>query len=320
MKRLLVRSMLAATLMAGASVAQAAWPNDKPIELIVGFSPGGGTDVMARLIARFAEKRLPDAKFVVVNKPGAGGTIAFSEIARAAPDGYTIGMVNVPGFNFLPLYKPTHYKPEDLRLIARVVADPIVIYAKRDSDVPKSLPEIVEALKKNPESLSFGHSGDGTVGHIGLMQMEQLAGFEASAIPFKGGSDARSTLIGGHMSYALLTTGEVPDAANADSPFMAVAQLSQSRSERFPAVPTAREESIDVSIASERGFAAPKDLSPEIAKRLEGLFQDILKDPEFLAAATADAPVLSFKPGDEWATQLKKDTEALRPLAEKLKQ
>src|SRR3546814_8489297 len=73
---------------------------------------------------------------------------------------YTISMVNVPGFYCLPLYKPTQYKPEDLRLIARVVEDPIVIYAKRDSDVPKTLSGIVEALKKKPESLSFGHSGD----------------------------------------------------------------------------------------------------------------------------------------------------------------
>ncbi|MFT0546370.1 tripartite tricarboxylate transporter substrate binding protein [Allopusillimonas ginsengisoli] len=320
MKHLLIQGMLAISLTASVSVAQAAWPNDKPIEVIVGFSPGGGTDVMARLIARFAEKRLPDARFVVVNKPGAGGTIAFAAIARAAPDGYTIGMINAPGFNFLPLYKPTQYKPEDLRLIARVVEDPIVIYAKRDSDVPKSLSGIVEALKEKPESLSFGYSGDGTVGHIGLMQMEQLAEFEANAIPFKGGADSRSALIGGHISYALLTTGEVPDATSADSPFIAVAQLAQNRSENFDTVPTANEEGVDVSIASERGFAAPKDTPPEITKRLEALLKEILKDPEFVAAATADAPVLAFEPGDEWAAQLKKDTNALRPLAAKLKQ
>ena len=320
MKQLLVRSMLAISLLLSTPIAQAAWPDDKPIALIVGFSPGGGTDVMARLIARFAEKRLPGARFVVVNKPGAGGTIAFADIARANPDGYTIGMVNVPGFNFLPLYKPTQYKPEDLRLIARVVDDPIVIYTKRDSNVPKSLPKIVEALKNRPESLSFGYSGDGTVGHIGLMRMARLAEVEAVGIPFKGGADTRSSLVGGHINYALLTTGEVPDAAHAASPLIAVAQLAQQRTERFDAVPTASEGGVKVSISSERGFAAPKDTPSEIVQRLEALFEEILKDPEFISAAKADAPVLSFKPGDDWAAQLKKDTKALEPLALELKQ
>lgn len=273
---------------------------------------------MARLIARFAEKKLPGARVVVVNKPGAGGTIAFSEIARAKPDGYTIGMINVPGFNFLPLYTPTQYQPEDLHIIARVVADPIVIYAQRDTKLPRTLQDIVAQLKKEPESLFFGHSGDGTVGHVGLMQMEQRAGFKASPIPFKGGADARSALVGGHLSYALLTTGEVPDAADPTSPFMAIAQLAEKRTERFADVPTAVESGIDVSIASERGFAGPKGMPPEIAQRFETVIREILEDPEFLAAATNDAPVLSFKPGAEWAAQLKEDTEALKPLAAKM--
>src|SRR3954453_20874640 len=94
-KRLL--AFVAAFAVAACGPALAAWPEDKPIEVIIGFAPGGATDVMARKLLPFVEKRLnANAKFVVVNKPGAGGEIAFTAIARATPDAYSIGVVNVP--------------------------------------------------------------------------------------------------------------------------------------------------------------------------------------------------------------------------------
>ena len=84
----------------------AVWPDDRPIEMIVGFVPGGATDAMARTLARFVEKRLgANAKIIVVNKPGSGGEMAVAQLASAKPDGYTIGMINAPGFMFLPMYR-----------------------------------------------------------------------------------------------------------------------------------------------------------------------------------------------------------------------
>src|SRR3954470_11876155 len=112
----------------------AAWPDDKPIEVVIGFATGGGTDVMARQLLPFVEKRLDGkAKFVVLNKPGAGGEIAFTSIARATPDGYSMGVVNVPGYNFLPMTRKTQYSTDDIRLVARVVEDPGVIVVNADS-------------------------------------------------------------------------------------------------------------------------------------------------------------------------------------------
>jgi tripartite-type tricarboxylate transporter receptor subunit TctC len=104
-----MRSKVAALVAAAFGVvacgsAWAGWPDDKPIEVVIGFAPGGGTDVMARKLLPFVEQRLGGkAKFVVLNKPGAGGEIAFASIARAAPDAYAIGVVNVPGYNFIPM-------------------------------------------------------------------------------------------------------------------------------------------------------------------------------------------------------------------------
>jgi tripartite-type tricarboxylate transporter receptor subunit TctC len=88
--------------------ASAGWPDDKPIEVVIGFAPGGATDVMARKLLPAVEQKLGGkVKFVVMNKPGAGGEIAFAAIQRAAPDAYSIGVVNVPGYNFIPLTRKT---------------------------------------------------------------------------------------------------------------------------------------------------------------------------------------------------------------------
>ena len=120
--------------VAACGTAWAGWPDDKPIEVVIGFAPGGGTDVMARKLLPFVEQRLGGkVKFVVLNKPGAGGEIAFAAIARAAPDAYSIGVVNVPGYNFIPMTRKTQYSMDEIRLIARVVDDPSVIVVPAES-------------------------------------------------------------------------------------------------------------------------------------------------------------------------------------------
>ena len=125
MHRKVVALVAAVVGVAACGPAWAGWPDDKPIEVVIGFAPGGGTDVMARKLLPFVEQRLGGkVKFVVLNKPGAGGEIAFAAIARAAPDAYSIGVVNVPGYNFIPMTRKTQYSMDEIRLIARVVDDP----------------------------------------------------------------------------------------------------------------------------------------------------------------------------------------------------
>src|SRR5918993_5041423 len=109
--RVLSRCLAAVAALAGlAQPTLAAWPDDRPIEIVVGFAPGGATDVMARAIAPFIQKHL-GAKLqpIIVNRPGASGEIAVTQIMRAKPDGYTIGLVNLPGFFFLPMSRKTSY-------------------------------------------------------------------------------------------------------------------------------------------------------------------------------------------------------------------
>src|SRR3954470_764728 len=113
-----LKRMAVAIAVAAAVPAWAAWPDDKPIEVVVGFAAGGGTDLMARKLLPFVQKRLgPKAQFVVVNKPGAGGEIANAYVKNAKPDGYTLAVVNVPGFLFLPMIKKSQYDPKDFVLV-----------------------------------------------------------------------------------------------------------------------------------------------------------------------------------------------------------
>ena len=182
-----IKAVAAAALALGlAQQALAAWPDDKPIEVVVGFAPGGGTDLMARKLLPFVQKRLgPKAQFVVVNKPGAAGEIANAYVKNAKPDGYTLAVVNVPSFLYVPMTKKSQYEAQDFTLISRVVDDPTVMVTRAENPV-QTLPAAVSALKQKPGSLSFGHNGVGTNGDLALLLMAKEAKVELNAIPYKG--------------------------------------------------------------------------------------------------------------------------------------
>lgn len=293
--------------------ALAAWPDDKPIELVVGFAPGGGTDVMARVLARFVEKRLGGAtRVIVINKPGSAGEIAATHVQHAKPDGYTLGMVNVPGYVFLPMHRKTSYQPEQIRLIARLVDDPAMLVANRESGKPTTLAAFVEQARKAPNTLSVGHSGDGTTGHLGMLALGRQAGITLNSIPFKGIGEAKVALLGGHVDYLMMTTGEALEMSQPGSKLTGLALWASGRTPNN--VPTAAEQGHDLQISSERGIGAPRALPDDIARRLEEAIKHTLKDPAFLDAAKADAPVLAFLPGAEWERQLVALRTRLQPL------
>src|SRR4051812_27036941 len=233
----------------------AAWPDDKPIEVVVGFAAGGGTDVMARKLLPFVEKRLlGKAKFVVLNKPGAGGEIAFASIARAAPDAYSMGVVNVPGYNFLPMTRKTQYTMDEIHLVARVVDDPGVIVVRKDSPFT-TITSVLDALRKTPGSVTFGHNGAGTNGHLAIRILAKAAGVEPNEISYRGTAAQRTDVLGGHLDIGMVSLSEVPELHGTNKgELRAVAILSKARSLSLPSVPTAEEAGVPVIMTAERGF------------------------------------------------------------------
>ena len=300
--------------------ALAGWPDDKPVEVVIGFAPGGATDVMARKLLPFVEQRLGGkAKFVVMNKPGAGGEIAFATIQRAAPDAYSIGVVNVPGYNFIPMTRKTQYSMDEIRLIARVVDDPSVIVVPADSKYT-TLADVLAALRSKPGSVTFGHNGAGTNGHLAIRMLAGAAKVEPNEISYRGTAVQRTDLLGGHLQVGMVSVSEVPELHGGNKgPLRAIAVLSKQRSPSLPDVPTAEEMGIPVTMTAERGFAAPKAIPDEVARKLEAAIADGLRDPEYIKASPGDAAVLSFMPGAEWQKRLDDMNKALQPFAEEMK-
>lgn len=313
-------ALVAAFGFAACGSAWAAWPDDKPIEVVVGFAPGGGTDVMARKLLPVVERALGGkTKFVVLNKPGAGGEIAFAAIARAAPDAYAMGVVNVPGYNFLPMTRTTQYSTDDIRLVARVVEDPNVMVVPADSKF-NNLTDVIAALRSKPGSVTFGHNGAGTNGHLAIRMLAAAAKVEPNEISYRGTAAQRTDLLGGHLEVGLVTLSEIPELHGTNKgPLRAIAILSTKRFPSLPEVPTAEEAGFPVTSTAERGFAVPRGVPDEIVRKLEAGIAEGLRNPDYLASSPGDEPVIAFLPGAEWQKRLDAMSQSLRPFAEQIR-
>jgi tripartite-type tricarboxylate transporter receptor subunit TctC len=318
MKQILRAAVSTVAAVALVSPVYAAWPSDSPINVLVGFAPGGTTDVMVRVLAPYIAKHLGSkTSMVVVNRPGASGEIAVSQVMRAKPDGYTIGVVNLPGYFFVPMYRKASYATTDLTLVARVVSDPTVMVARKDSKVT-GLKAAVDALKAAPSSLTAGHNGVGTNGHLAIARLEGAAGVKFNGIPFNGSAQQKTALAGNQIDIAFLAASEVPDPENEAAPVRLLAQFTKTKVQRLSSVPTTYDLGWSVEMTAERGFAAPKGVPPEILARLEKAIEAAMKDPEYIKAARNDAPFLSFLGGAEWTQQLDAERKAYEEIARTL--
>lgn len=289
-KRLSITMALgAALLMTGA--ARADYP-EKPIEMIVAFAPGGGTDVAARSIARFMEKYLGgNARIGVINKPGAGGEIGWTAVAQAKPDGYTIGFINAPAINALVVEGKTKFKMSDLQPIANLVYDPGVLVVPKTSAYG-SLKDLIEAAKKASTPIVIGTSGaSGSSEHIALLNFQRLAGSKFTPAFFGGTAPVRQAVLGGHVPAATMNLSEALQIAR-EGNIRVIGVMSAERSPYLPNAPTFREAGYDVVVGASRGIAAPKGVPAEIVARLEKAIDQALKDPDYLdAAKKAEIPL-----------------------------
>ena len=165
------RLALACGLLAGAAplAASAAWPADQPINMIVAYAPGGGTDIIARNIIPFIEKYLGEgAKINVINRPGAGGDIGFGAIAAAQPDGYTIGFINTPPVVSIPIERKVAWNWQGYDLLGNVVDDPGTFCVHNDSP-HKSLAALAAFAKANPKAVTVGSTGVGSDDHLAML-------------------------------------------------------------------------------------------------------------------------------------------------------
>jgi len=300
-RRRLIR--FASTLLAGLSLgyahlpAQAAWPSDQPINLIIAYAPGGGTDIVARSLVPFIEKHLGDgAKINILNRPGAGGGIGFAAIANAAPDGYTIGFINTPPVITIPIERNAAWTLSSFDYLGNIVDDPGTFCVHQESTI-RSLVELQNFAKNNPKKVTVGSTGVGSDDHLAMLMFERTAGVSLTHVPFKGSSETRTAITGKHITVAAINVGEALQYLKSGSPLRCLGQMTAQRMSMAPDWPTFREQGFAFEMASLRGMAAPKGLPSAIRERLTRAIERAANDPAFKEAAErAFAPVRFLAP------------------------
>ncbi|WP_185907967.1 tripartite tricarboxylate transporter substrate binding protein [Psychrobacillus soli] len=270
---------------------------DKPIEVIVAFNAGGGTDVAARTILNYAEKYV-GSSFAVINKPGAAGEIGFTSLAGAPDNGYTIGMINPPTTLLHPIQRPNEvkYNLDDFSLIANIVSDPGAFVVNADSQI-NSLEDLFEEAKKRKLNMAYG--GPGTSEALTLRRAEEMKDVEFNKIPFEGTSPAVAALMGGHVDVLITNASEVISQYE-DKKIKVLAVGSEEKMDLMPDVPTYKEEGLDLTQISMRGIAAPKGVSKEQVEFLADALKKTMEDEEFIKKATEMALPLDYMGPEEY--------------------
>lgn len=287
----------------------AEWP-ERPIELIVGFAAGGGTDITARTLAVFLEKEL-GGSVVVINKPGASGALGLGMIARAKPDGYTLGMTNMPGLLTLPIERNAGFTAKDFTYLATLVRDPSAFSVKADSP-HKSLQDLINAAKAKPGYISYGSTGVGTDDHLALVMFEAASGSDLNHVPFNGAGPLRNAVLGGHADVGGMNLGEAMPYNGTQ--LRILGQASEKRSPLAPDVPTFKEQGVNLVFASERGVIAPKGIPAEVEQKLAAALEKIANDPDFQQKMLQQFTEMDYLPGDKWQARLQEADQQFRAM------
>ncbi|MBZ4654922.1 MAG: tripartite tricarboxylate transporter family receptor [Peptococcaceae bacterium] len=252
----------------------------KPVTLIVPFAAGGGTDIGTRIVAKYAEKHLGQP-LVIKNVDGGGSEVGVTQMVKSPPDGYTICGFNSASVILTTMRKANYHPLNDVEPICLVVSDPRLFAIRADDNRFKSAADFIKYAKENPNKLTIGTSGAGTSGHLSILAMNKAAGVEAKAVHFGGAGESKAAFLGGHIDAIAQTYGEVLAMLN-EGKAKVIAVATEERMKELPNVPTFKEIGIDLVIASNRGFAAPKGTPKEAIAKLADAFKKASEDPEYL--------------------------------------
>ena len=285
-------------LVLAAGAAQAEYP-EKPIEVIVGYSAGGGTDVMARTTMPFVEKYLGEGTSIVVkNMPGASGQIGITEVAGSDADGYTLGTFNLPGMMARTLDREAGYDRDSFTYLANVVNAPNVIVTSKDSGI-ETVDDLIAAAKENPFAITVGMSSLGGEDHFLLIKLQKQTETDFTIVPFKGSAPERTAVMGGHVAVGIFNVSEIAKFQG-ELNVLGIAQAE--RSDFAPEVATFREQGLDLINGSMRGVVAPAGLPEDVAAKLRDAFEKAAQDPEFIKAMTDTANPVEVVTGDDFRT------------------
>ena len=295
--------VLIAFSLAGAAFAQGNYPA-RPIRLIVPFPPGGGTDILARTVANKLTETL-GWQIVVDNRPGAGGNIGLDAAAKATPDGYTMVMGQTSNLTVNPaLYGKLPYDSiRDFAPVSLVSASPIALLVEVKSPL-KSVPELVAAAKAKPDQVTFGSSGNGTVGHLSGELLQRTAGVKLVHVPYKGAAQAIPDLLGGRINVYLPSLETSMPHMKAGT-LRAIAITSAQRVSAVPDIPTVAESYKGFEAITWFGLLVPSGTPAPVITRLSAEITKALQAQDVKERFAATGGVI-VKPGpSEFAALIK---------------
>ncbi|MFZ9320985.1 MAG: Bug family tripartite tricarboxylate transporter substrate binding protein [Hylemonella sp.] len=301
--------LLSLALLCAPLIAQAqsgAWPN-RPVKILVPFPAGGSADLLARFIAQGLSEKF-NQQFVVDNRSGAGGNIGTDAMAKAVPDGYTIGLsTSGPLVNNKFLYKNMPYDSDkDLTPIALIGEIPLVISS--NPKVPaRNLNEFLQLARSKPAEYSVGQPGNGTIGHLALEQLSIVSQTKLTIVPFRGDTPAVVDLLSGSIqALATPITALIPNISAGKLNGLAV--TSAARYPGLPDIPTAKEQGIDLIATVWFGVVGPAGLPTDVVKSLNNEINTIIGSANGRAKLQTFGAVVNSGPPEMLRTLMREDS------------
>src|SRR6476660_2920968 len=275
---LAVMGLSAAASMGSASAAD--YPT-RPVRWVVGYPPGGATDIIARLIGQRLSERLGQ-QFVIENKPGAGNNIATESVINAEPDGYTVLLVNPANYINTSLYANLKFNfPRDIAPVASFQRVPNVMTVSKDVTA-KNVAEFIEYVKANPGKVNMASSGNGTSVHLSGEMFMAMSGTKMQHVPYRGAAPAITDMLGGQVQVIFDNMPSIIQHIRAGS-LRALAVTTAARSPQLPDVPTVADAVPGYEASALFGMGAPKNTPKDVIARLNAEVNAILAEPNIKA-------------------------------------
>lgn len=312
-RRLLAAAAMLVLASSGGAFAQTAWP-DKPIRIVVGFAPGGFTDVLARLLGQKLSERLGQP-VVVDNKPGAAGTLGADIVAKAKPDGYTLLLAHSNSNSVAPaLYPKLPYDVvKDFTPIIPVANTPLLLTVHPNLPA-KNVKEFVALAKSKPGALSFASSGGGSAQHLAAERFQLATGTHMTHIPYKGSGQAIVDLLSGQVDLNFESPPNVMTHAKAGK-LRLLAITSNKRSPLLPDVPTMAEAGVkNAEMLQWFAVMGPAKMPADITRRLNTEIAAILKQPDVVEKIASQGGEIMGGTPEEFARFIATDSAAFAKL------
>lgn len=280
---------------------------EKPVTFYVNYSAGGNTDLSYRQFAKVAEEYLGE-QIVIENVTGGGGTTGVAELANAEPDGYTLGNVSMAPMTVAPHNQPVPYEPDDFSFIGGWGKQIYGIVAAKDAPYD-DLESFVSYAKENP-GMQFSDPAPGGLNGLAVTLLDRAENgeLEFQNIPYEGGGEATSAVLGGHVDFTSNNPAPlISGLENGD--LKLIASMSDIRFDVAPDVPTVRELGYDYDVTSWFGIGGPSGLPDEVVEKWEDVIQKTLEDPEFQEAAEDLQTPLQWMPGTEYGELIQENYE-----------